>query len=49
MCTIVLIGCVRSVQEEGGGSKKPENLGTYIMDAPLEERDSALIKSLDET
>ena len=22
--TIVLIGCVKSVQEEGGGQKKPE-------------------------
>ena len=32
--TIVLIGCVKSVQEGGRGSKKPENLRTYLMDAP---------------
>ena len=35
LCTIVLIGCVKSVQEGGRGSKKPENLRTYLMDAPL--------------
>ena len=34
MRTIVLIGCVKSVQEGGRGSKKPENLRTYLMDAP---------------
>ena len=32
--TIVQIGCVKSVREGGGGQKKPENLGTYFMDAP---------------
>ena len=31
---IILIGCVKSVQEGGRGSKKPENLRTYFMDAP---------------
>ena len=34
MRTIVLIGCVKSVQEGGRGSKKQENLRTYFMDAP---------------
>ena len=35
MRTIVLIGCVKSVQEGGRGSKIPEILRTYFMDAPL--------------
>ena len=33
--TIVLIGCVKSVQEGGRGSKIPKILRTYLMDVPL--------------
>ena len=32
--TTVLIGCVKSVQEGGRGSKIPKILRTYLMDAP---------------
>ena len=35
MRTIVLIGCVKSVQEGKGSKKKPRNLLTHLMDVAL--------------
>ena len=37
--TIVLIGCVKSVQEGGRGSKIPKIWRTYLMDAPSQGRE----------